>query len=126
MTTVTAFRDQFPKTRHFPEVDDADIESALDEAKLIHSVRVLATLYCAAHLLALDQEYLDAQGQPVTDPDGGAGVVVSEMIGPRRIDYITQAGDDERKAFFVTTTYGRRFLNLEARTPAVGIGVRLV
>ena len=43
-----------------------------------------------------------------------------------RRNFLTQAGDDERRAFYVTTAYGRRFLALEDRNPRSRIGARVV
>ena len=122
---LTAFRAKFSNAP-FAAMSATVIKEALDEAKLLHSIRDVATLYCAAHLLILDQENLTELGQAVTAPDGGAGVVTAESIGPRNISYLTQAGDDERRAFFVTTPYGRRFLALEDRSPRATIGARVI
>ena len=47
--TVADFRAQFPE---FASTDDAHIMRALTEALLLHSVRKLATLYAAAHVLS--------------------------------------------------------------------------
>lgn len=113
--TLDAFRGEFPE---FSTTVDAEVEAALDEAYQLHAIKPLATLYCAAHLLAVGPE---ATGSP----DGGSGVVMSESIGPRRVAYLTQAGDDERKVFYATSSYGRRFLNLESRTPRFVIAARV-
>lgn len=131
MPDAAAFRAKFPQAKHFPLVTDAEITEALVEATLIHSVRELATLYCAAHLLALEHEYFDELGRPVSSPDGGSGVVTAETIGPQNKTFATMVGNMSsrraaHRAFFATTPYGRHFLTLEARTPAVGIGIRLV
>ena len=119
-----AFRAQFPTA--FPNATDADIDGALAEAELLHSIRELATLYCAAHLLALDTENFDALDNRIDKPDGGSGIVTAETIGPRRIEYLSVAGASERDAFFASTTYGRRFLALERRSPRASIGAVVV
>ena len=116
--TLSGFRERFGA---FSGRDDGEVQLALDEALLLHDVRVLATYYCAAHLLALGAE----EGSV---PDGGAGIIAGEQIGPKRIDYLNMAGSSnkqagsERDVFFATTPYGRRFLALERRTPRTSIG----
>lgn len=97
---------------------DAVIESALAEAVIFHDVNETATLYCAAHLLALDSENTGK-------PDGGSGVVESEKIGPLSRNYKNQ-DEEERDVFFVTTSYGRRFLAIERRTPRSAIGAIVI
>ena len=115
--TVTSFRSIFPD-EPFASVSDAKVESYIEVALKIHTRDELATLYCTAHLLALDIE----RDEPTLEPDGGAGVVESEGIGPRQIGYVTQATGDKRRAFFAPTTYGRTFLVLEERHPKVALG----
>ena len=116
--TLEDFRARFPE---LSSTADALVEVTIDDARDIHDRRSLATLYCAAHLIALIPEQT---GQV----DGGSGVVASEGIGPQRVSYITQAtGDDNaRKAFFATTFYGRRFLLEEGRNPRTAIGATVV
>lgn len=102
---LATFQELFGKTK-FPDEDA--IRERLIEARQIHNVRTLATLYCAAHLLTLDAENDEPH-------DGGSGVVSEEGMGPRRVSYVTQASAEgtARAAFFGTTSYGRRFLALE-------------
>ena len=119
--TVEDFREQFPAPA-FEQASVADIERSLSDANLLHSINKTATLYCAAHLLALEGEYVDELGRRADTPDGGSGVVQSEKVGPRQIQYMTMAGDDERRVFYSTTVYGRRFLAIEARVPRVAFG----
>ena len=111
---LAAFRARFPK---FADIDDPDVENALDEALMIHDKRELATLYCAAHLLTL----AIAEAAKKTPK----GEVTMRRVGPMTAHYRTQALDGP-KAFFTTTAYGRRFLNLEGRTPRALIGARVV
>ena len=111
---VAAFRSRFPDPL-FTTASDEAVALAICDAQLLHDRDETATLYLAAHLLALDAEQTGA-------PDGGAGVVTQERIGPRTITYLTDAGDDERRAFYATTSFGRRFLALEDRNPYVGLG----
>ena len=47
--TIADFREEFPE---FASTDDSHIQRALREALLIHSIRKLATLYAAAHVLS--------------------------------------------------------------------------
>ena len=113
--TLAGFRARFPAPL-FSTATDEQIALAISDAQLLHSINETAALYLTAHLLALDSEITDK-------PDGGAGVVTKEKIGPRQIDYLTDAGADERRAFYATTIFGRRFLALEARTPRVALGL---
>ena len=127
---LAAFRSQFPEFK-VADYDDVIVNRVLTEAKILHSIQELATLYCAAHILVLEQEKYDEQGNLKLAPDGGSGVVSKETIGPRTIEYVTQAGDPQdrhsrRRAFFAGTVYGRFFLELEARTPRYGIGAMVV
>lgn len=102
---------------------DQDVQGAIDEAREFHNVKPLATLNCAAHLLAIGAE-------DSASPDGGSGVVISEGVGPKRVQYATQVGGsfdaDGKAAFFATTSYGRKFLSLETRTPRRAIGAMVV
>ena len=117
--TVAEFRAQFPTAFLVATHPDALITSRIGEARQIHGVRKLATLYLTAHLLAVDGEATGA-------PDGGAGVVKSEGIGPRKVAYLTQADGMPNRAFFATTSYGRRYLALVASSPRGAIGARVV
>ena len=99
---------------------------AITLASRLHNKSAEALLYLTAHMLALEEEQIGAETRNGLEPDGGAGVVTSEQIGPRRIDYLTQAGDDERRAFYVTTSYGRTFLALEDRSPGARIAAMVV
>lgn len=112
--TPNAFKTQFPE---FNGLADGTINAVLKEAKLYHSVRELATLFCAAHLHTLNVR----EGAAL---DGGSGLVESEQIGPKRMTFKNQA-ETNRDVFFATTTYGRRFLALEKRTPRFVIGAKV-
>ena len=117
--TVNEFRAQFPTT--FPVATHADtlILTRIGEARQIHGVRKLATIYLTAHLLAVD-------GEATGEPDGGSGVVGSETIGPRKVAYQNQSDGMPNRAFFATTSYGRRFMALVASSPRGSIGARVV
>ena len=101
---LAAFKAYFPDAP-FDSLTDPSINRALVEAKMFHQASEIATLYCTAHLISLDS--LDNG----LTPDGGAGVVVKEKIGPRQIDYLTQAGDDERRAFLCNYTLRQTVLS---------------
>ena len=104
--TVADFRAKFPE---FVGTADAAVSTLITEAYGITDVARSATLYCIAHLAALEAE-------STAKLDGGSGVVKSETIGPRKVEYMTQA-KTEREVFFATTAYGRRVLRIESRTP---------
>ena len=112
--TVEAFRARFPAPL-FSTTADEQVALAICDAQLLHSINETAVLYLSAHLLALGSE-------TTGEPDGGAGVVTKEKLGPKDITYLTDAGEDERRAFYATTSFGRRFLALEDRTPRVALG----
>ena len=114
--TVSDFRQEFPE---FRATDDGVITSRLNQARLIHDVRRLATLYLTAHLIVIgNQESLM--------PDGGAGVVSREKVGPRDIEYLTQADNKPERSFFASTSYGRQYLALVDSSPRASIGARVV
>ena len=121
VATLSDFREYFPGPP-FTNLDDASVARALNEALLLHCVREEATIYLTAHLLALDVESAEHVERNGLAPDGGSGVVTEEAVGPRRFTFLTQAGESERRAFYATTPYGRRFMALEDRTPGVMIG----
>lgn len=109
---LAAFRAQFPELSEQIH-PDAAVERALAEAAQIHSVNDLATLYVTAHLLA----------QPASA--GQRGEIVESKVGPATSKYRPQA-ESGWEAFFTSTSYGRRFLILERRTPRTAIGARVV
>ena len=111
--TVSAFQTQFPE---FTE-SAADVQQALDEALLIHSIRALATYFCAAHLLVFDQK-VAAGTVPTTE-------ISQRGAGPLSARYLTQA-ESGKEAFFTSTSYGRRFLTLEKRSARASIGAMVV
>jgi len=112
LATLAEFRAQFPE---FAGRADELVSRVLVTARALHGLRGLATLYCAAHLLELD----DGTEQP----DGGYGEVVSETVGGLSSRYKPMA-EANRQVFFATTTYGRMFLALESRS-AYGAPIRV-
>ena len=111
---LAGFRLQFPEVP-VSLADDDLVERCLVEAKLIHGFRPLATLYVAAHLVRTNPE--------LTKGISPAGPVTMDGGGPLKIGY--QQVPKERTAFqefFMRTEYGRRFLQLESRSPSFAIG----
>ena len=112
---LAGFREQFPEFTA-DAAADAAVNRALAEAKLIHDRNSLATLFLTAHFVSLDNG--------TKGVGAGAGEAKAEKAGPLSVSYKTQA-DRGRDAAFTSTSYGRRFLTLEKRTPrwAIGAGV---
>ena len=107
------FRERFPE---FGWCGDSAIETMLELAGEMHSLSETATLYLAGHLIKLDRE----EGR--NGVDEGAGVVTNESIGPKTVQYKTQA-ERESDVFFERTPYGRMFLVLEKRATAFSVRV---
>ena len=110
------FREMFPEFGVADYTDDV-VVGWIETARAIHALSDRALIWCAAHLLALDRD----EGR---ETDGGAGIIQSESIGPMRLTFQTQA-KDQREVFFSRTSYGRMFLQLEHRTPAMAMAVRV-
>ena len=104
--TVAEFRERFDE---FADLADTLVSDLIGEAYGLSDTSRRATLYCVAHLCALESEHTGA-------PDGGAGVVSSEEVADRKVTYRTQSMKD-RDVFFEATSYGRRMLAIESRTP---------
>ena len=83
--TVADFRARFAE---FASTSDAIIELALEEALLIHSIRKVATLFCAAHLLSYSLTNIAGGGS-----GGGAttttGQISKKSVGPLSVEYET-------------------------------------
>ncbi|MBF2754031.1 MAG: DUF4054 domain-containing protein [Gammaproteobacteria bacterium AqS3] len=94
---------------------DEVIQGILDRAWELHSVSSSGCLLAAAHLYCND-------ALP-SELDGGAGVVKSEMLGRKKVEYSTNAGEDERRAFWSTSKYGREFMLVEQRTTPQAFGI---
>ena len=111
---LTSFRSQFPAAS-YPDlaVSDDIVNLAIPVAEAIHSKASLATLYLVAHLITVRPENGETLGE-----------VSSEAIGPKTINYITQATEGPH-AFYTRTEYGRQFLEMERRVTsgvfAVGV-----
>ena len=111
--TVADFRLIFPE---FSQTSDRAVQVKIDEALEIHNVSERASLFCTAHLLALEAARI--AGTPILH-----GERAEERAGPLRATYRTMTEDGQRSAFFTSTPYGREFLILESRTPRVGLGL---
>ena len=130
--TVTEFREQFPE---FATTDDAHIQRALDEALLIHSVRKLATLYAAAHVLSYRLAAIAGGGGSGGGATTTTGQITKKRVGPLSVEYATFSGTTTNSsnhksatdvAYFSATVYGQHFLSLEARAPRTAIGAMVV
>ena len=110
------FRRLFPEFTDVKYSDDV-IAHISDVASEIHNASYNALTYLIAHLLTLESEH-------VAMPDGGSGVVMKERIGPREVEYITQARTG-RDTFFARTSYGRQFLVLEQGSPSWAVSTRV-
>ena len=117
---LPAFRAQFPE---FAPADypDSVVTMWLECARGIHRLSEKATLFLTAHLVALDAEERAGGAAGV---DGGGNEYEEEQIGPKRVRYRKQSAD-ERDTFYTRTSYGRLFLQLERRTPAHAMAVRV-
>ena len=125
MTTQTVdallplFRQEFQELTDKP---NDDVRQALKLALQIHAVRQDATLYLAAHLLAMaQQQKVNAAGN--ISVDGGGFIKVSESMAGQMIAF-ENPGATERSALLGTTSYGRTFLLLEKGSVA-SIGARV-
>lgn len=113
--TAIDFRARFPEFTS-AQFTNQMVQSAVVTAKSIDSTRREATLYLAAHLASVWR----AEGG--VDPDGGSGAVSAETIGPRTVQYLTQAApvpgsSGSQDAFFERTSYGRTYMLLRDSSP---------
>ncbi len=109
---LSAVREWLPE---FASVSDADVNKALTEAKLIHTVEPLATIMVVGHLLWEESERAARRT--------ARGETMDETVGPMKGTYATMAKQGDRKARFSNSSYGRRFLTLESRIPRVAMGM---
>ena len=132
VVTIADFRARFPE---FAATDDGHIEFAIEEALLIHSIRKLATLYCAAHVLSFRLTAISGGGGSGGGTTTVTGQLESRQVGPLRETFSTHSGtasggsggnargrSPEDIAYFSSTIYGQHFLSLEPRTARAGIG----
>ena len=115
--TAANFRRLFPE---FAAQPDTAVGLAMIGARISHTVTALGTLYAAAHLLATDGDMAGAA-------DGGDGAVTRESLGPKSAEYALATGRGaDRDAFWATSAYGRRLLEIEARAPSLVVSARVV
>ena len=130
VVTIADFRARFPE---FAATDDGHIEFALEEALLIHSIRKLATLYAAAHVLSFRLTAISGGGGSGGGSTVVTGQVSSRSVGPLREEFSTHSGTTQNSssnrgrspediAYFSSTIYGQHFLSLEPRSARAGIG----
>ena len=89
VVTIADFRARFPE---FAATDDVHIEFALEEALLIHSIRKLATLYCAAHVLSFRLTAISGGGGSGGGTTTVTGQLESRQVGPLRETFSTHSG----------------------------------
>ena len=89
VVTVADFRARFPE---FAATDDGHIEFAIEEALLIHSIRKLATLYCAAHVLSFRLTAISGGGGSGGGTTTVTGQLESRQVGPLRETFSTHSG----------------------------------
>ena len=124
---VTGFNNQFPE---FNSIDTPVIERALEEAKLIHGFRPLATLYVAAHIISLTPA--SSGGTGTGGDTTHSGHIVSEKVGPLTRQYASTQVQSKSEASsisqqdFMRTEYGRRFLTLERRSSQFIVAAKVV
>ena len=130
IVTVEELRELFPPPE-FADIADGTIERRIYEARLLHDVQKLATLYLVAHLLVLDTlpDSVDPSGGGSSGGGSVTTYVAEERLGPHTIKYgvsssstVKQSTERVRAEFFEQTKYGKRFLALERRTARSAIG----
>ena len=117
--TVDEFRERFGE---FSGVADEDVAEWIQFAYELSDVTRRATMYTAAHLIALDQS--ERPGGAMGRADDRGGTIVAESFGPKKLQY-AQMAMTAREVFYTRTPYGRMALSLENRSPSGVIGVRI-
>ena len=112
------FRIRFPE---FITQIDARLEMYLADALLIHALCETATLYLAAHLLTVDMD--SGASSTGASVDGGDGEVTSESAGGVSASFKSQA-DKGKDVFYMSTSYGRRYVALRNACPGYKFSVR--
>lgn len=125
--TVASFRSTLPELSRFG--DDA-VELAIEEALYVHNIRPIATLLLAAHLLVFTE--MNTGNGGLSGPTVSQTETTSQTAGPlstsRTItsSSVTQVESGERDAFFAATSYGQRFIQLEAASPEYRFAARVI
>lgn len=93
----------------FSETDYPDdvVQALLDTAKSMSNFSEDATYYLAAHLLTL----WNLEGGTKAMVDDRGGIIVGETIGPKALQFKSQARDN-RDVFYLRTPWGRLYLQL--------------
>ena len=117
--TPADFKARYPE---FDSVDDARIQTFLDEAQLEVGEVPWGTLYekgvflLTAHLVVIDQRNQTSSGSGVPSP----GQLASRKVGDVAVSFATQTtspdGSDE---WYLSSSYGAEYLRLKKRK---GIG----
>ena len=120
--TVSLFRSRFPEfgSGQPAGVDDSTVERALADGDRLHTVTTLGQMLAAAHLLAIASE-------DTGKPDGGSGIVTAQQLGPESFTFQVPArADDVFQTWLASTSYGRKLIALEARTPRLVVSATVV
>ena len=104
------FRARFAQ---FDPISDETVQFAIDDAEVIAARTDRMWLFCAAHIVALEQD-------STNEADGGQGEVTEEQIGERRVKYLSMARWGEATDVWLTQTiYGRRVLMMAKTNPSI-------
>lgn len=113
LPTTAEFRARFPEYASDPPTD-ATIAIYIADANLFVDETAwgakynLGVMYCAAHLLALALE--SAGGSA----GGVSGAVASRTVDGTSISYTNAQPKDQSEAWYNSTIYGQRYLNMRA------------
>ena len=117
--TPSTVRAKYPEFSEAAGYSDAIIGFKGEIALELYQGSDLALLFLTCHLLALKSEYDSARDPDEEDPalqlvqpDGGSGVVFSEGVTGQRVQYERQI-NREGDSFYLTTPWGRQFLELK-------------
>lgn len=107
----------------FSDVDDARVQSLVNEAALEMSARVWGRLYPVG-LLALAAHKLKASGRKRGGDGAGAlsGPMTSKKAGEIQVGYAAAPLASVDDAYFAGTSYGQQYLRLR-RLVAIPVGV---
>ena len=107
MVIASDFKARFTE---FNSVDDARIDLFIEDAYLQvgstwGKLQDLGVLYLSAHLLTLATKSASGISSAVD-------TVASKSVEGVSISYATQSPTNDKQAYYMTTTYGQRFLEL--------------
>jgi len=114
MVTLAGFKERFPE---FSTVSDERIQIFLDDSSLMigtnwGKLQDLGTYYLTAHNLEIAE-------QSAGGDSGAMNPVSNESVGSVSTGYATNTSDKESNQYYMSTTYGQRYLELRSRI-AVG------